>query len=64
MTMEATKQKKNQRTDVLLPPARWVCPKCGVRVQTLVPTYVPECRGPKHSRDMVLMVVATSKGDK
>lgn len=56
--------KKNQRKEVLSPPAKWVCPKCGVRVQTLVPTYVPECRGPKHSREMVFMIVAPTKGDK
>lgn len=41
----------------LVGPSSWACPKCGVTVRTLVPTYVPWCSNIKHRRDVVAMVV-------
>lgn len=42
----------------LVPPAKWVCPSCGSKIQTLVPTRVPICNGKAHSRRHVHMEVA------
>jgi hypothetical protein len=41
----------------LVPPAKWVCPSCGSKIQTLVPTRIPICNGKAHSRRHVHMEV-------
>lgn len=48
---------KTKQPIELVAPSKWVCPECGTKLQTYIPTYVPECRAPKHSRRTVLMVV-------
>lgn len=55
----AVSQSSNRQRQVteLLPPAKWSCPSCGARVQTFVPTYVPECRSLRHRGKMVLFTV-------
>lgn len=51
---------RSRRVTGLVAPSRWVCPSCGVTVQTFVPTYVPECRSVRHRRQVVLF---TQVGD-
>jgi hypothetical protein len=44
----------------LVAPAKWVCPSCGAKVQTFVPTYVPECRSQRHRGKMVLFTTGVN----
>lgn len=48
---------KSQRVTSLVPPSKWACPSCGTKVETFVPTHVPECRSPRHRGKMVLFTV-------
>jgi hypothetical protein len=50
---------KTQRVTDLHAPAKWVCPSCGSKVETFVPTYVPECRSARHRGKMVLFTEVT-----
>jgi len=53
----AQSNKKTRQVTEMVQPAKWQCPSCGSRVQTFVPTYVPECRSPRHRGKMVLFTV-------
>lgn len=39
------------------PPSVWVCPSCGTKITTHVPTYRVECRATKHLRKLIYMEV-------
>ena len=39
------------------PPSVWVCPSCGNKITTHVPTYRVECYGAKHLRKLIYMEV-------
>lgn len=55
----AQSSSRTRQVTSLVPPAKWLCPSCGAKVETFVPTYVPECRSLRHRGKMVLFTAVS-----
>jgi hypothetical protein len=55
MSLTPAEGDRDGRGEPMFPPAVWVCPTCGNKVRTHIPTFQVTCRNRTHYKDVVKM---------